>query len=100
MPKAARVAGAVALALAALALASCGDTVIDDGKAEDAVKADLERNLKVKVASVDCPAGVKVEPGQTFKCVVSAENGNKAKATLRIINSDADVNFIDLQPLK
>jgi hypothetical protein len=100
MPKAVRVAGTAALVTAALAIASCGDTVIDDGKAEDAVKADVEKSLQVKVTSVDCPADVKVEAGKTFDCVVTAGNGKKAKATLKIINSDADVNFIDLQPVK
>lgn len=83
-----------------ITLTACGDTVIDDGKAEDAVKADVEKSLKVTVSSVNCPSGVKVEAGTTFDCIVTDEGGNRAKATLKIVNSDADVNFIDLQPVK
>ncbi len=100
MTKAARVSVAIALSAAALAIAGCGDTVIDDSKAEDAVKADVESNLKVTVTSVDCPSDIKVEAGKTFDCIVTAKGGNKARATLKIINSDADVNFVDLKPVK
>jgi hypothetical protein len=100
MPKATPVASVAVIVIAALTISSCGDTVIDDGKAEDAVQADVESQLGVKVASVECPTGVKVEAGRTFECVVTIESGDRAKAVLRILNSDADVHFIDLRPLK
>ncbi len=88
---------ALALAIAALALAACGETVIDEAKAEDAVFADLE-SLDVAVQSVDCPEDVEVEPGKTFECKVTVGGGRQeATATLRILNEDADVRFVDFQ---
>jgi hypothetical protein len=100
MPKRAGAGAVLASALAVLALAGCTDKVIDDDKAEDAVQADLERGLEVKVESVDCPSDVEVDPQQTFECTVVAANGDVATATLRIRNEDADLRFIALKPQK
>ena len=99
MPKATRAAGAAAILTAALALCSCGATVIDDAKAEDQIKANVEHNLGIKV-SVQCPTGVEVEAGRTFACTVTTRKGEKAKAVLRIIDSDADVHFVALRRVK
>jgi Domain of unknown function (DUF4333) len=100
MPKAVRTGAASAVALIALALSACGGTVIDEDKAEDAVKADVEQALDVKVESVDCPSDVDVEAGTSFDCTVEAANGLKATATLKILNEDADVRFVNLKPQK
>jgi hypothetical protein len=100
MAKGVRVSAAIGFSVAALAIAGCGDTVIDNGKAEDAIRADVEKSLKVPVKSVECPSDVKVEAGKTFECIVTAANGKKATATLKILNSDADVSFVDFQPIK
>jgi hypothetical protein len=99
MAKAVRAARAAAVLVAALSLASCGETVVDDTKAEDQIKANVEHNTGVKV-SVECPTGVEVSPGRTFSCTVTTRKGNEAEAVLRILNSDADVHFIALRPLK
>jgi hypothetical protein len=100
MTKRARAGAALAFALALLLLAGCGDKVIDDDKAADAVQADLERGLEVEVESVDCPSDVEVDPGETFQCTVIAAGGDEATATLRIRDEDANIRFIDLEPRK
>jgi hypothetical protein len=100
MPQRAWAGAALAFVLTVLALAACGDPVIDDDKAEDVVRADLERGLDIRIESVECPSGVDVEPGETFECSVTAANGDEAKATLKIRNEDADLRFIDLIPRK
>ncbi len=91
---------AVAALLGALLLAvsGCGDTVIDDVKTEEAIKADLEKSLHEKIKEVDCPSGVKVEAGKTFTCTVGLSPGKEAIATLKIRDSDADVSFVGLKP--
>jgi hypothetical protein len=90
-----KIGAVLALALAVLALAGCGETVIDDTKAEDAVFADLE-SLDVAVQSVDCPEDVEVKAGETFECAVTVGGARQdATATLRILNEDADVRFVD-----
>jgi ABC-type uncharacterized transport system substrate-binding protein len=90
---------ALAIALAAsLALAGCGDTVIDSTKTEEAIQADLEDSIHAKIRAVDCPSDQKVEAGATFTCTVDYTNGEQATATLKIRNEEADVSFVGLKP--
>jgi hypothetical protein len=91
---------AVALAVAGVAVAGCGDTVIDNTKAEDAIQRNLQSSLHEKIDSVSCPSDQKVVPGETFECTVTAADGKKATATLKILNKDADVSLVDLKPEK
>jgi hypothetical protein len=99
MTNAVRTGFAAILVLAAFGLAACG-TVIDDNKAEDAVQASVEKDLNVKVQSVDCPSDVDVKAGKTFDCEVTAVNGDKSTATLKILNDDADVAFVGYKKSK
>jgi hypothetical protein len=91
---------AAALAAVAFAATGCGETVIDDQKAEGAIQSSLEKSLHEKIKSVDCPSDQKVEAGKTFSCVVVFSNGKQATATLKILNKDADVSLVGLKPSK
>jgi hypothetical protein len=88
----------VALFVAAFAAAACGETVIDDVKAEGAIKSNLEKSLDEKIAAVDCPADEEVTAGKTFTCTVKFSEGKQATATLKILNKDADVSLVGLKP--
>jgi hypothetical protein len=94
------VAAAFAASLLAPSLVGCGDTVIDDAKAEDAVQASLEGSLHEKIVDVDCPSGQPVEAGQTFTCTVRLSSDKQAIATLEIRNKDADVSLVGLKANK
>jgi hypothetical protein len=74
----------------------CGDAVIDTAKIEETLKANLSKSLEEKVVSVDCPSDQKVEAGATFTCSVKLSKGKEETATLKILNSDADVSVIKL----
>jgi NAD(P)H-hydrate repair Nnr-like enzyme with NAD(P)H-hydrate epimerase domain len=89
-----------ALALAVLLAAGCGETVIDDAKTEAAIEENLQKSVGQKVSSVDCPSGVEVKTDKTFDCTVSLAGGKEETATLKILNSDADVEVTDLKPGK
>lgn len=93
-----RSSAVIALLAAAVFSVGCGDTVIDDTKTEEAIEQNLERSVGKKVSSVDCPSGVEVEAGETFDCTVDLAGGKQETATLKIINSDADVEVTGLQP--
>jgi uncharacterized protein DUF4333 len=80
-----------------LVASGCGDTVIDDVKAEEAIEASLEKSLHEKIKEVDCPSEVKVDAGKSFTCTVDLPNGKEATATLKIRNSDADVSLVGLK---
>ena len=90
--------GALAtLALAVFLAVGCGETVIDSTKTEGAIKENLEKSVGQKVSSVECPSGVEVKKGATFDCTINLENGKTETATLKILNSDADVEVTNLK---
>jgi Domain of unknown function (DUF4333) len=89
-----RLAAAALLVAFVLLAAGCGETVIDDVKAEDAIQQNLESSVDRKVSSVDCPSEEEVEAGKTFTCSVVFSDGQKATTTLKILNDDADVKIV------
>lgn len=89
-----------ALALATFLAAGCGGTVIDLSKAEDQIKASVEESPGAKVASVNCPSGVEVEPKTKFTCTVHLADGETRTATLLIRDEDANLSLLTLQPDK
>lgn len=90
----------IALALAVFLVTGCGETVIDSAKTEAAIEENLEKSVGQKVSSVDCPSGVEVKAGKTFECTVRLANGKTETATLKIINSNADVEVTNLKANK
>jgi len=95
-----RWAAALSLLVIAFAAVGCGETVIDDVKAEGAIQSNLEKSLHAKIKTVDCPSDQKVEAGKTFTCTVIFSDGKQATATLKILNKDADISFVGLKPKK
>jgi len=84
------------LAALALAVAGCGETVIDTSKTEDTIQADVEKTRGEKVESVECPQP-EVEPGTTFDCTVNYPGGKEATVTLKIRNEDADLSTVGFE---
>ena len=95
-----RFSAVAALAIAVFVAVGCGETVIDSAKTEAAIEQNLENSVGQKISSVDCPSGVEVKAGTTFDCTVSVAGGKQETATLKIINSDADVEVTDLKANK
>ena len=95
-----RSAAVLSLLVLGLAVVGCGETVVDDVKAEEALQSNLEKSLAVKIKNVECPADEKVEAGKTFTCTVVYSEGSKETATLKILNEDADVSLVGLKPTK
>ncbi len=95
-----KVAALAAIGAVALAMAGCGDKVIDSSKAEGAIRSNLEKSLHHRVSSVSCPSEQKVDPGATFTCSVDFANGKRATATLKILNKEANVSMVGLQASK
>ena len=92
-----RLGALLALALVPLGVLGCGETVIDSAKTEAAIEENLEKSVGQKVSSVECPSGVEVKAGKTFECTVSLKGGRQETATLKILNSDADVEVTNLK---
>jgi NAD(P)H-hydrate repair Nnr-like enzyme with NAD(P)H-hydrate epimerase domain len=93
--------GAIAAFLAVTFLAvSCGGTNLDLSKTEDQIEANVEETQHLKVASVDCPSGIAVDPGATFSCTVHLSGGGTKTATLLIRDKDANLTFLNLKDNK
>ena len=84
----------------ALLVAGCGGgTDVDQTKASETVRASLESKREgfgTEVEAVDCPGGVKVEPGTHFECTVRWPDGKVAYAQLRIRDEQADLSLESL----
>jgi hypothetical protein len=87
--------------LALLAGGCGGGTDVDFTKASETVRASLESKREgfgAPVENVDCPKGVKVEPGLKFECTVRYPGGKVAYALLKIRTDEADLNLESLSP--
>ncbi|MBS1844778.1 MAG: DUF4333 domain-containing protein [Actinobacteria bacterium] len=86
----------------ALLVAGCGGgTDVDFTKASETVRASLESKREgfgAPIENVDCPQGVKVEPGAMFECTVRFPDGKVAYALLKIRTDEADLNLESLSP--
>lgn len=89
-----------ALALAVFLAVGCGGTDLDAGKMEEQLQANIENTQKRKIASVDCPSGVAVEPQTKFSCTVHLPDGSTETATVLIRDKDANTSLVNLQPDK
>jgi hypothetical protein len=89
-----RLATALVLAgLGAAALAACGESHIDDGKTEAAIKRDLTRRTGIVVSSVSCPGDVTVKRGDKFRCEAVARNGDRAQVLVTQRDNDGTVSW-------
>lgn len=84
----------------ALLVAGCGSgTDVDFTKASETVRASLESKREgfgAPIENVDCPQGVKVEPGAQFQCTVRYPDGKVAYALLKIRTDEADLSLVSL----
>jgi chromosome condensin MukBEF MukE localization factor len=88
-------------ALALLVVGCGGGTDVDFTKASETVRASLESKREgfgAPVENVDCPKGVKVEPGLMFQCTVRYPDGKVAYALMKIRTDEADLNLESLSP--
>ncbi|HEX2392717.1 MAG TPA: DUF4333 domain-containing protein [Solirubrobacterales bacterium] len=100
MSVAIRCAAATVIISAALVIAGCGGTTIDQVKLEDTTRASLEGSLHEKIKNVDCPSGLSVDPGSTFTCDVTFPDAKQMTATLEIRDKDADITIVGLKANK
>jgi hypothetical protein len=83
--------------LPGLAVAGCGTTEIDAGKAEDLLRS--TRTSQGRIVSAKCPSGVEAKGGRDYTCKVRLANGHSGTWTLhiqdsagRVTGSEADLD--------
>ncbi len=88
-----RSAALALLAAGAAGLGACGDSEIDAGKAETAIRRDLARQTGLAIASVSCPEDVKLQRGDTFRCRAVARNGDRASVLVTQRDDEGTVTW-------
>jgi hypothetical protein len=81
------------------ALSGCGG--IDSGQVEAEIAKDIEAEIGVRVASVECPDEIEKKEGLTVQCTARGENGGEAVVDVTQIDDEGSVQFRarDLSPL-
>ncbi len=78
--------------LAALALASCGESTIDSAKGEKFIRGVVAKQVVVRVATVTCPDDVKRKQGATFSCSVAGDDGSKGNVLVTQRDDDGNIS--------
>ncbi|MDQ4024887.1 MAG: DUF4333 domain-containing protein [Actinomycetota bacterium] len=78
-------------ALAALALAGCGEDTLDAGRAERFVRGVVVEKIGARVGSVVCPEGLRTEAGATFTCSVVGTDGSRGRVDVRQRDDDENI---------
>ena len=84
---------ALAAALVTVAMTACGETQVDTGRAESAIREQITRQTGVRIDSVRCPEDVAVERGGTFRCVAIASNGQRGRVEVTQRDEDGGVSW-------
>lgn len=87
-----RPADAAIAALAALVLASCGESTIDAEKGERFIRGVVTEQVQARVGAVRCPDDVKTKKGTTFTCSVAGIDGSKGDVLVTQRDEDGNVN--------
>ena len=80
--------------LATVALAACGEQVLNTDELEGQIATELEAQTGVAPTSVECPADVPVEQGGTFRCTVTADDGSSAGITVTQTDDDGGIDWV------
>jgi hypothetical protein len=81
---------AVAVMGSLAALAGCGETKIDKGKAEGLARK-VAGSGTVKLKTVSCPSGLAAKKGATFDCSLVYVDGAKGTITIHQTDSNGHV---------
>jgi uncharacterized protein DUF4333 len=78
------------------ALAGCGKTTIDQGRAESFVRSYFTPDAR----SADCPDGVEAKNGKTLVCTVVSTDGQRFRVTAHVVDSDGRlrISSTDVRP--
>ena len=78
-------------AAVALAAAGCGETKIDDAKAETFIEKTVTEQVGARVQAVECPTDLTAKKGETFECTVTGDDGSSGRTTVTEKDDDGNV---------
>ena len=82
--------------VAAVAIAGCGGSTIDEKDAEAFVRSYFTPDAR----SADCPGGVKAKEGETFECTAVDTDGRRFRVTAHVIDDSGRIRITsaDVRP--
>ena len=81
-----------AAAVTAVALAGCGEKVLNTDNAENEIVKGLEQQTNVKNPKVSCPDDVEVKKGDTFQCKATAQ-GDTATIAVEQLDDEGNIRW-------
>ena len=94
---AAPLAGALLLLTGCQASVEVGDRMVDTEDAETQIADQLEEQVGQRPASIECPEDMKAEEGQTYTCVLTAEDGTELDVAVTMTDDEGnfDIEVLD-----
>jgi len=81
-----------AVVVLAIAAAACTKTLDTDGL-EGELKRQIEQQTDSTITSVDCPADVEVQAGESFECTAEEESGTTFTLTVTQRDDQGNVDW-------
>ncbi len=80
--------------LAAVAVGACGETEIDEGKAEEEIAAGYEEQVPgAEVEGVECPDEIGNEEGSTAVCVMTLIDGSSGDIDVEVLDDEGNIRW-------
>ena len=80
------------LALAVMLTAGCS-RVLDTQSVESEIKDKLEQQLSGVTVEIDCPEDIEAKKGESFHCIATSEDDNKAKIVVTQTDDEGSIDF-------
>ncbi|HZA40363.1 MAG TPA: DUF4333 domain-containing protein [Actinomycetota bacterium] len=80
------------LALAVMLTAGCS-RVLDTQSVESEIKDKLEQQLSGVTVEIDCPEDIEAKKGESFDCIATSEDDNKAKIVVTQTDDEGSIDF-------
>jgi len=89
------------IASATLVIGACGETEIDEGKAEAEIAAGYEEQVPgSEVEGVDCPDEIGNEQGSTAVCVMTLADGSVGDIDVEVLDDEGNIRWDVANPVE
>lgn len=84
----------IAFVLPALLVPATGcSRVLDAASIESEIKTQLERQLSGVTVEIECPEDVEARAGETFDCIATSEDDNRARIVVTQTDDEGSIDF-------
>jgi Domain of unknown function (DUF4333) len=81
------------LTLSVLVLSAGCSPELDTPSVESEIKTELEQQLSGVTVEIECPEDVAAKAGESFDCIATSDDNNKAKIVVTQTDDDGSIDF-------